>query len=134
MLTSCLKICSFVNHINLLNTMSTTITIAGKYYHHHNTWPTIMTVNNYHTTVYGKTSARGNFRSFSLNREYFPINHGHIDQQYKSTEYYSKSFTTNSYFPIKTCKFSCIEVLPYMVYHPALILFPILLPEFCSIR
>ena len=31
------------------NIMSTTITIVEKYYHHHDSWPTITTVNNYRT-------------------------------------------------------------------------------------
>ena len=34
MLTIGLNICT-ANHKNLFNTMSTTITIVGKYYHHH---------------------------------------------------------------------------------------------------
>ena len=38
----------FLNHKNLFNTMSTTITIMGKYYHHYDSLPTITTVN-YHT-------------------------------------------------------------------------------------
>ena len=47
------------------------------------------------------------FSWFSLNHACFPMNHDHVDQQYKSTECYSKSFTTNTYFLLKMQKFSC---------------------------
>ena len=35
----------------------------------------------------------------------FPVNYGLVDQQYKSTECYSESFTGNCYFPLKMWKF-----------------------------
>ena len=52
------------------------------------------------------------FHDFSFNHKCFPANHGHVDQQDKSTQCYSETFTANSYFPLKTQRFSRI---PYMV-------------------
>ena len=64
--------------------------------------------------LHGKTFVV--FTVFLLNCECFPTNHGHVDQQYKSTECYSESFTMNSYFPLRTQNFSYMKVFPYTVY------------------
>ena len=57
------------------------------------------------------------FCSFSLNHQYFPVNHGLVNQQYKSTECYSETFNTKSYFPLKMQKFSPMDVFLYTVLY-----------------
>ena len=55
-------------------------------------------------------STREGFCSFSFNHDCFPMSHGHVDQQYKSTKCYTESFTSNSYFPLEAQRFSCTEI------------------------
>ena len=42
--------------------------------------------------------------------------YGLVDQQYKSTELLQQSFTANSYFPLKTQKFSPADAFRHTVY------------------
>ena len=57
------------------------------------------------------------FHSFSLNCECFPVNHGFVDQQYKSTECYSKSLSRLAIFTLTTRKFSSVDVFPHIAMY-----------------
>ena len=58
-------------------------------------------------TIYGKTSEGENFcgfHSFSLNYESFPVNHGLVDWQYKSTKMLQQKFYHGSFLPRNFCR------------------------------
>ena len=56
-----------------------------------------------------------NFHGFSLNCECLPVNHGFVDQQYKSTEMLQQKFYHEQLFSTQNAKVSPADVFSYMV-------------------
>ena len=56
------------------------------------------------------------FTVFLLNCESFPVNHGLVDQQYKTSIILRQKFFVNSHYLLKTQMFSPVDILPYAVY------------------